>query len=107
MALKSAYEYVRNNIDNSFDKYVADNVSYGCEEDIKDIKDIKRLISEEGEDAPVALYYAQHEGAYVFLDFDIYVEGMDFTYENYLITTLKKALAVLELQDEMFDNVTN
>lgn len=31
MALKSAYEYVRNNIrnniDNSFDKYVADNVS--------------------------------------------------------------------------------
>lgn len=55
----------------------------------------------------MALYYAQHEGAYVFLDFDIYVEGMDFTYENYLITTLKKALAVLELQDEMFDNVTN
>lgn len=38
MALKSAYEYVRNNIDNSFDKYVADNVSYGCEEDIEDIK---------------------------------------------------------------------
>lgn len=104
MALKSAYEYVRNNIDNSFDKYVADNVSYSCEEDIKDIK---RLISEKGEDAPVALYYAQHEGAYVFLDFDIYVEEMDFTYENYLITTLKKALAVLELQDEMFDNVTN
>lgn len=56
MALKSAYEYVRNNIDNSF---------------------------------------------------DIYVEGMDFTYDNYLITTLKKALAVLELQDEMFDNITN
>ena len=60
-----------------------------------------------GEDAQVALYYAQHEGAYVFNDFDIYVEGMDFTYDNYLITTLKKALAVLELQDEMFDNVTN
>lgn len=38
MALKSAYKYVRNNIDNSFDKYVADNVSYGCEEDIEDIK---------------------------------------------------------------------
>ena len=46
-------------------------------------------------------------GAYVFNDFDIYIEGMDFTYDNYLITTLKKALAVLELQDEMFDNVTN
>lgn len=44
---------------------------------------------------------------YVFNDFDIYVEGMDFTYDNNLITTLKKALAVLELQDEMFDNVTN
>ena len=57
--------------------------------------------------ALVALYYAQHEGAYVFNDFDIYVEGMDFTYDNYLITTLKKALAVLELQDEMFDNMTN
>ena len=81
-----------------------DNVSYGCEEDIEDIK---RWISEEGEDAQVALYYAQHDGAYVFHDFDIYVEGMDFTYDNYLITTLKKALAVLELQDEMFDNVTN
>ena len=40
MALKSAYEYVRNNIDNSFDKYVADNVSYGCEEDVEDIKGI-------------------------------------------------------------------
>lgn len=53
MALKSAYNYVRENIDN------------------------------------------------------IYVEGMDFTYDNYLITTLKKALAVLELQDEMFDNMTN
>ena len=75
MALKSAYNYVRENIDSNFDKYVAD--------------------------------YAQHEGAYVFNDFDIYVEGMDFTYDNYLITTLKKALAVLELQDEMFDNVTN
>ena len=73
----------------------------------EDIEDIKRWISEEGEDAQVALYYAQHEGAYVFNDFDIYVEGMDFTYDNYLITTLKKALAVLELQDEMFDNVTN
>lgn len=58
-------------------------------------------------DAQVALYYAQHEGAYVFNDFDIYVEGMDFMYDNYLITTLKKALAVLELQDEMFDNMTN
>lgn len=104
MALKSAYNYVRENIDSNFDKYVADNVSYGCEEDIEDIK---RWISEEGEDAQVALYYAQHEGAYVFNDFDIYVEGMDFTYDNYLITTLKKALAVLELQDEMFDNVTN
>lgn len=104
MALKSAYEYVRNNIDNSFDKYVADNISYGCEENIEVLK---RCIAEEGEDAQVALYYAQHEGAYVFHDFDIYVEGMDFTYENYLITTLKKALAVLELQDEMFDNVTN
>ena len=75
-----------------------------CEENIEDIK---RWISEEGENAQVALYYAQHEGAYVFNDFDIYVEGMDFTYDNYLITTLKKALAVLELQDEMFDNVTN
>ena len=74
MALKSAYNYVRENIDSNFDKYVADNVSYGCEEDIEDI---------------------------------IYVEGMDFTYDNYLITTLKKALAVLELQDEMFDNMTN
>ncbi len=42
-----------------------------------------------------------------FNDFDIYVEGMDFTYDNYLIITLKKALAVLELQDEMFDNMTN
>lgn len=104
MALKSAYNYVRENIDSNFDKYVTDNVSYGCEEDIEDIK---RWISEEGEDAQVALYYAQHEGAYVFNDFDIYVEGMDFTYENYLITTLKKALAVLELQDEMFDNMTN
>ena len=97
MALKSAYNYVRENIDSNFDKYVADNVSYGCEEDIEDIK---RWISEEGEDA-------QHEGAYIFNDFDIYVEGMDFTYDNYLITTLKKALAVLELQDEMFDNMTN
>lgn len=104
MALKSAYNYVRENIDSNFDKYVADNVSYGCEEDIEDIK---RWISEEGEDTQVALYYAQHEGAYVFNGFDIYVEGMDFTYDNYLITTLKKALAVLELQDEMFDNVTN
>lgn len=103
MALKSAYNYVRENIDSNFDKYVADNVSYGCEEDIEDIK---RWISEEGEDAQVALYYAQHEGAYVFNDFDIYVEGMDFTYDNYLITTLKKALAVLELQDEMFDNIS-
>ena len=56
MALKSAYNYVRENIDSNFDKYV---------------------------------------------------EGMDFTYDNYLITTLKKALAVLELQDEMFDNITN
>ena len=74
---------------------------------VKRIEDIKRWISEEGEDAQVALYYAEHEGAYVFHDFDIYVEGMDFTYDNYLITTLKKALAVLELQDEMFDNVTN
>ena len=71
MALKSAYNYVRENIDSNFDKYVADNVSYGCEEDIEDIK---RWISEEGEDAQVALYYAQHEGAYVFNDFDIYVE---------------------------------
>lgn len=69
-------------IDNSFDKYVADNVSYGCEEDIEDIK---RWISEEGEDAQVALYYAQHEGAYVFNDFDIYVEGMDFTYDKLII----------------------
>ena len=34
MALKSAYNYVRENIDSNFDKYVADNVSYGCEEDI-------------------------------------------------------------------------
>lgn len=59
MALKSAYNYVRENIDSNFDKYVADNVSYGCEEDIEDIK---RWISEEGEDAQVALYYAQHEG---------------------------------------------
>lgn len=58
MALKSAYNYVRENIDSNFDKYVADNVSYGCEEDIEDIK---RWISEEGEDAQVALYYAQHE----------------------------------------------
>lgn len=46
MALKSAYNYVRENIDSNFDKYVADNVSYGCEEDIEDIK---RWISEEGE----------------------------------------------------------
>ena len=84
--------------------HIIDNISYGCEEDIEDLK---RWIAEEGEDALVALYYAQHDGAYVFHDFDIYVEGMDFTYENYLITTLKKALAVLELQDEMFDNVTN
>lgn len=53
MALKSAYNYVRENIDSNFDKYVADNVSYGCEEDIEDIK---RWISEEGEDAQVALY---------------------------------------------------
>lgn len=74
---------------------------------VRRILKILRWISEEGEDAQVALYYAQHEGAYVFNDFDIYVEGMDFTYDNYLITTLKKALAVLELQDEMFDNVTN
>lgn len=104
MALKSAYNYVRNNIDSSFDKYITDNISYGCEEDIEDMK---RWISEEGEDALVALYYTEHEGAYVFHDFDIYVEGMDFTYDNYLITTLKNALAVLELQDEMFDDVTN
>ena len=90
MALKSAYNYVRENIDSNFDKYVADNVSYGCEEDIEDIK---RWISEEGEDAQVALYYAQHEGAYVFNDFDIYVEGMDFTYDNYLITTLKEGIS--------------
>ena len=62
MALKSAYNNVRENIDSNFDKYVADNVSYGCEEDIEDIK---RWISEEGEDALVALYYAQHEGALV------------------------------------------
>lgn len=79
MALKSAYNYVRENIDSNFDKYVADNVSYGCEEDIEDIK---RWISEEGEDAQVALYYAQHEGAYVFNDVDIYVEGMDISQEN-------------------------
>lgn len=104
MALKSAYDYVRENIDSSFDKHITDNISYGCEEYIEDLK---RWISEEGEDAPVALYYAQHEGAYVFNDFDIYVEGMDFTYDNYLITTLKKVLTVMELQDEMFDNVTN
>lgn len=104
MALKSAYDYVRNNIDNSFDKYITDNISYGCEEDINDMK---TWIAEEGEDAQVALYYAEHEGAYVFHDFDIYVEGMDFTYDNYLITTLKNALAVLELQDEMFDDMTN
>ena len=45
MALKSAYEHVRNNIDNSFDQYVADNVSYGCEEGIEDLK---RWMSEEG-----------------------------------------------------------
>lgn len=38
MALKSAYNYVRENIDSNFDKYVADNVSYGCEENIEDIK---------------------------------------------------------------------
>jgi len=104
MALKSAYNYVRNNIDSSFDKYITDNISYGCEENIEDMK---RWISEEGEDALVALYYAEHEGAYVFHDFDIYVEGMDFTYDNYIITTLKNALAVLELQDEMFDDMTN
>lgn len=41
------------------------------------------------EDAQVALYYAQHEGAYVFNDFDIYVEGMDFTYDNYLISRIE------------------
>lgn len=104
MALKSAYNYIRKNIDSSFDKYITDNISYGCEEDIEDMK---RWISEEGKDALVALYYAEHEGAYVFHDFDIYVEGMDFTYDNYIITTLKNALAVLELQDEMFDDVTN
>lgn len=104
MALKSAYNYIRNNIDSSFDKYITDNISYGCEENIEDMK---RWISEEGEDALVALYYAEHEGAYVFHDFDIYVEGMDFTYDNYIITTLKNALAVLELQDEMFDDMTN
>ena len=104
MALKSAYNYIRKNIDSSFDKYITDNISYGCEEDIEDMK---RWISEEGEDALVALYSAEHEGAYVFHDFDIYTEGMDFTYDNYIITTLKNALAVLELQDEMFDDVTN
>lgn len=104
MALKSAYDYVRENIDSSIDKHITDNISYGCEENIEDLK---RWIAEEGEDAPVALYYAQHDGAYVFHDFDIYVEGMDFTYDDYLITTLKKALAVMELQDEIFDNVTN
>lgn len=104
MALKSAYDYVRENIDSSFDKHIIDNISYGCEEDIEDLK---RWIAEEGEDALVALYYAQHDGAYVFHDFDIYVEGMDFTYDDYLITTLKKALAVMELQDEIFDNMTN
>lgn len=104
MALKSAYNYIRNNIDSSFDKYITDNISYGCEDDINDMK---AWIAEEGEDAQVALYYAEHEGAYVFHDFDIYVEGMDFTYDNYIITTLKNALAVLELQDEMFDDMTN
>ena len=104
MALKSAYNYVRENIDSSFDKHITDNISYGCEEDIEDLK---RWIAEEGEDALVALYYAQHDGAYVFHDFDIYVEGMDFTYDDHLITTLKKALAVMELQDEIFDNMTN
>lgn len=55
MALKSAYDYVRENIDSSFDKHIIDNISYGCEENIEDLK---RWIAEEGEDALVALYYA-------------------------------------------------
>ena len=104
MALKSAYNYVRKTSTATLINTLQITYLTAVR---SDIEDIKRWISEEGEDAQVALYYAQHEGAYVFNDFDIYVEGMDFTYDNYLITTLKKALAVLELQDEMFDNMTN
>lgn len=101
MALEGAYNYIRKNIDKSFDKHAFGNVSFSCEDDIKEMQ--KELL-EEGEDTPVALYYEKFNGAYVFNDWDVIYKGMEYLPQKYITTTLKHALNILKIQDNMFDD---
>lgn len=100
MALEGAYNYIRENIDESFNKHAIGNISFDCEEEIEEMH---QEMLEEGESAPVALYYEKFNGTFVFNDWDVIYDGMEYLKQDYITTTLKHALNILRLQNNMFD----
>lgn len=100
MALESAYNYIRENIDGSFDKHAMSNIFFDCEEEIKEIH---QEILEEGENAPVALYYEKFNGVFVFNDWDVIYNKIEYLKQDHITTTLNHALNILKLQNNMFD----
>ena len=94
MALGNAYDYIRKYVDKNFAYHDPFNTSYSSE----DIKSIT------GEDTKIILYYDFQEKALVFNDFDI--EYSDFEIDpredKYIETTIKHALNIFKLQNNMF-----
>lgn len=101
MALGNAYDYIRKYVDKSFDYHDPFNISYSCENEIKDLEYVKSI---SGENTKVILYYDFQEKALVFDDFDI--EYSDFEIDphedKYIETTIKHALNIFKLQNNMF-----
>lgn len=101
MALGNAYDYIRKYVDKNFAYHDPFNTSYSSEDMIKDLEYVKSIT---GEDTKVILYYDFQEKALVFNDFDI--EYSDFEIDpredKYIEITIKHALNIFKLQNNMF-----
>lgn len=101
MALGNAYDYIRKYVDKSFDTHDMFNTSYSCEDEIKDLEYAKTI---SGENTKVILYYDYSEKTLIFNDFDILFDDFDIDLLNnkFIVTTLKHAVNIFKLQNNMF-----
>ena len=102
MSLATCYDYVRKYVDKSFVEYSLGLTSFSSEEAITDIRyDIIMY----GENKKIMLYYDYYDSIAVFDDWDIIDPNFEIDKPDkpFFITTLKHALNILKLQNNLFD----
>ena len=102
MSIANCYDYIRKYIDKSFVEHSLGLTSFSSEEAIADIQyDIIMY----GENKKIMLYYDYYEGYAIFDDWDMVDPDFEIDKPDkpFLITTLKHALNILKLQNNLFN----